>query len=289
MDYKDYYKVLGVERNASAEEIKKAYRKLAIKYHPDKNQGNKAAEEKFKEINEANDILSDKEKRAKYDEMGENWQQYQQQGYQGFNGGGAQAADFSDFFESIFGSQGGGGRRRSRAMKGQDLEAQLTLTLEEAYAGTTRQLSVGDEKLQIKIKPGVNEGQILRLREKGGMGSGGGPRGDIFITLHISKSSQFERKEDNIHCTLPIDLYTCILGGKATLHTLKGSMKITIQKATENDAVLRLKGLGMPKFNHEGVFGDLYVKIKVVLPKNLSDKEIELFKELQALNTHNTN
>ncbi len=313
MDFKDYYKLLGLEKGATAEEIKKAYRKLAIKYHPDKNPGNKAAEEKFKEINEANDVLSDPEKKKKYDELGSDWQRYQQQGgsNQGFDwsqyqnqsgqryrqgsaseqfGNEGQFGDegqFSDFFESLFGGNFGGGFRGSRAKagssKGQDFQADLELSLEEAYGGTTRQLDTGSEKLEIKIKPGVREGQVLRLKEKGGKPRGTGKRGDVFITVHIPVHPLFDRTEDDLHCSVPVELYTCLLGGKALVRTLKGTIRIDIPKGSENGKSIRLKGMGMPRFGKEKEFGDLYGKIKVVLPKDLNPKEIELFTELQKI------
>lgn len=304
MNYKDYYKILGLTKSASREEIKKAFRKLAVKYHPDKNPGNKTAEEKFKEINEANEVLGDPEKRKKYDELGENWQQYQQQGnpqqeydwsqwqqqqggrqYQGgssFEGGG----DFSDFFESVFGDRFGG---RSRgAQKGNDYSAEVQLSLEEAYNGTARLLEVNGEKLQMKFKPGVKEGQALRIRGKGGAGSNNGARGDIYVTVHVAEHPHFERKENDLYCEAPVDLYTLILGGKATIHTMKGMIKIDIPKESENGKMLRLKGMGMPVFGKENSFGDLYAKVKAVLPKNLSAEETELFQQLKNKNHEET-
>ncbi|HET8964211.1 MAG TPA: DnaJ domain-containing protein, partial [Chitinophagales bacterium] len=220
MEFKDYYKILGVSKTASTEEIKKAYRKLAVKYHPDKNQGNKAAEEKFKEANEANDVLSDPEKRKKYDELGENWKYYQSGGTppnQGFRGGRQQyqysgAADdfdsgnFSDFFESIFGNRFGGKTRGPS--KGEDYQANVTLSLEEAYWGTARLLEVNGEKLQMKFKPGTADGQTLRIRGKGGPAGKGGQRGDIYVNVHISSHPDFERKENDLYCDIPVDLYT---------------------------------------------------------------------------------
>jgi curved DNA-binding protein len=303
MDYKDYYKILGIPKSASADEVKKAFRKLAVKYHPDKNK-NKAAEEKFKEANEANEVLSDPEKRKKYDELGENWQNYQQRGnqnpggfdwskYQNAQGGRrtynsgndtfGDEGDFSSFFESIFGGSGRSGGRTRAAQKGEDYQTESEITLEEAYTGTHRQLDVHDEKLQMTYKPGVKEGQVLRLKAKGGHGHNGGPRGDIYITIHVSRHAQYERKGDDLYCDAPVDLYTAILGGKPTIHTLKGAIKIDIPKETDNGKVLRLKNLGMPKFGKTDEFGDLYVKVVVVLPKNLSEKEIALFKELAQL------
>ncbi|MCW3105027.1 MAG: DnaJ-class molecular chaperone with C-terminal Zn finger domain [Bacteroidetes bacterium] len=297
MNYKDYYKILGLTKAATQEEIKKAFRKLAVKYHPDKNPGNKAAEEKFKEISEAHEVLGDPEKRKKYDELGENWQQYQgnaqqengrgqrQRQRQYSESGSFEGGDFSDFFESVFGSSFGGGSRG--AQKGSDYSAEVQLSLEEAYNGTSRLLEVDGEKLQMKFKPGVKEGQSLRIRGKGGPGSNKGARGDIYVTVHVSEHPHFERKENDLHCEAPVDVYTLILGGKATIHTMKGMIKIDIPKETENGKVLRLKGMGMPVFGKDE-FGDLYVKMKALLPKNLSAEEIELFQQLKNKNHEET-
>jgi curved DNA-binding protein len=290
MEFKDYYKILGVNKTATTEEIKKAYRKLAVKYHPDKNQGNKAAEEKFKEANEANDVLSDPEKRKKYDELGENWKYYQGGGNPppnyGFTGGNRQQynsreADgdsFSDFFESIFGNRFGGSRGPS---KGDDYQTNVTISLEEAYMGTARLLEVNGEKLQMKFKPGTADEQNLRIKGKGGPGGKGGERGDIYVTVHISQHHYFERKGDDLYCDITVDLYTAVLGGKTTVNTLKGPIQITIPKETENGKVLRLKGLGMPKYGSTSDFGDIYAKVKLTLPKNLTKEEIELFQQLK--------
>jgi curved DNA-binding protein len=304
MNFKDYYKILGIERTASADDIRKAYRKLAVKYHPDKNQDNKAAEEKFKEINEANEVLGDPAKRKKYDELGENWQHSQQRGeasqdfdwskYRNTGTGRRQYTNtsgddmfggegqFSDFFENIFGGSGYSGKNKGPS-KGHNYEAELQLSLEEAYSGTSRLLELETEKLQVKIKPGVKEGQVLRLKEKGGPGAGGAKRGDIYITVHVTPHPHYERKENDVYSDVPVDLYTCVLGGKSLIRTLKGAIKIDIPKETENGKTLRLKGLGMPVFDKPGEFGDMYAKVKILLPKDLSEKEIQLFKELENI------
>jgi len=306
MEFKDYYKILGVERNASADEIKKAYRKLAIKFHPDKNAGNKEAEEKFKGINEANEVLSDPEKRKKYDELGSNYKNYQQgggraedfdwskwQGQQGGRGGYQTyssegedmfgGGDFSDFFESVFGGSGFRQSSTKRPRKGGDYRADTNITLEEAYNGTNRRLNVNGSVLQINIKPGVKDGQTLRLKDKGAPGASGGPAGDIYITLHIEENPRYRRDGNDLYCDAPVDLYTAVLGGKQVIQTLKGEIRIEIPKETENGKVLRLKGMGMPVFGKTGEYGDLYAKINVTTPKNLSPKEIDLFKELSAI------
>lgn len=293
MEFKDYYKILGVTKNASQDEIKKAYRKLAVKYHPDKNPNDKTIEEKFKEINEANEVLSNVEKRKKYDEVGENWKYYQQQGMSeadfnwsktdsggSHNGGQFDESNFADFFESVF---GGRFNQRQKTFRGSDYKAELHLTLEEAYEGSTQKMQVGDQLLHIKIRPGIKDGQILRMKGKGGKGSAPGQEGDIYITVHIMDHDFFTRKDNDLYCTVNVDLYTAILGGQAVVKTLRNPTKVTIGKETDNGKVLRLKGMGMPIYNTTDQFGDLYVKVQVKLPKNLSAKEIDLFKELLSL------
>ena len=305
MDFKDYYKILGVPEKASADEIKKAYRKLAIKHHPDKNQGDKKAEEKFKELNEANEVLSDPEKRKKYDELAENLKYHKNTGngnenfdwskWSGQQGGGFgnsrrssfnEAEGFSDFFESIFGSRFGGGQNVQ--MKGQDYQAEIEVSLEEVYHGSTRRIQVNGQTLQIKIKPGVKNGQVLRLKGKGEKSRNGGLQGDLLLTVIIAKHPHYEEKGYDLYCNIPVNLYTAILGGKQIIRTLKGNIRIDIPKATENGLVLRLKGLGMPKFEKTDEYGDLYAKVDIVLPKNLTEKEITLFKELEALRKSET-
>ncbi|HEV7231652.1 MAG TPA: J domain-containing protein [Bacteroidia bacterium] len=304
MDFKDYYQIIGVSKTASADEIKKAYRKLAVKYHPDKNPGNKNAEEKFKEISEAWQVLQDSEKRAKYDELGSNWQQYQQgpqsdqqfdwskwnaqhgggSSFSGFEQGGE--SDFSDFFESLFNggsSRKNGGNRSKRPMAGEDYGAEIEIPLEDAFAGTKRQLDVHGTILQMSIGKGVKEGQVLRLKGKGGKGRNGGTDGNILLTVHIQPHEHFSVSGTDLKCEAPVDLYTLILGGKALIRTLKGSIRIDIPAETENGKVLRLKGMGMPVFgSQKGEAGDLFVKVKALLPKNLSDKEKEMFRSLSV-------
>ncbi|MEP7168311.1 MAG: J domain-containing protein [Bacteroidota bacterium] len=309
MDYKDYYKILGVNKNASADEIKKAYRKLAVKYHPDKNPNNKQAEEKFKEMNEANEVLSDPEKRKKYDTLGENykkyertggkpndfdWSQFTQQQSRGSKNYESEtefefgSTGFSDFFEQFFGgsfgkSAGSGRSNVGRASRGADYRLDINITLEEAYSGTVRQFETDGEKLQIKLKPGTYNSQQLRIKGKGGRGNNSAQRGDILAFISVTQHPHFERKGDDLHCEIPVELYTAILGGKAAIRTLKGLIKVDIAKESDNGSVLRLKGMGMPKYDKPEMFGDLYAKIKIIMPKNISSKETELFKQLAVL------
>ena len=297
MEYKDYYKVLGVDRSAKQDEIKKAYRKLAVKYHPDKNPGDKAAEEKFKEISEAYQVLGNEESRKKYDELGANWKQYENmnyggQGFQGFEGfQGFGDSGFSDFFDAFFGGNGGGfdfenisfgssgGRRsRTRAMKGQDMTASIDLTLREAYNGSQRIINIGNETIKISIKPGVKSGQTLRVKGKGGKGVNGGENGDLMLKINIMQDPVYQRDGDDLTRTVNIDVYTAILGGKIEIDTMKGNVSVPIKPQTQNNSMLRLKGLGMPHYGKEGA-GALLLKIQIVLPNHFSDKELEFIKK----------
>lgn len=310
MEYKDYYKTLGVDKKASQEEIKKAYRKLAIKYHPDKNQGDKAAEEKFKEIGEANEVLSDPEKRKLYDELGSNWKQYQQAGYnpgagrrkqyqesQGgqyytfegdpsdFFGG---SSDFSDFFKSFFGSRTGraGGYSGSQGFggsnantPGSDLSGEIDISLQEAFAGTERILDTGTKKIKVKIKPGAYDGLKLRVKGKGEKGRGG-QDGNLYLTIKVQTNSIYKRKGNDLYMEVPVDLFTALLGGKQEVQTLSGKVNVTIAEGTQNGKQLRLKGKGMPVYG-KNKNGDLYVKLVVKLPEKLNARQKELVKELR--------
>ena len=297
MEYKDYYKILGVDKKASQDDVKKAYRKLAVKFHPDKNPGDKKAEEKFKEINEANDVLSDPAKRKKYDDLGENWQS-QSQGFPNDFGqqsrrrqGGQQfysseESQFSDFFESVFGRGAGGGfggssKQRGRMQRqGEDHQAETTITLEEAFNGTSRQVNLANQTLNLKLKPGIADGQILRMKEKGGPGMNGGPNGDLFITIHIQKHPRFERKGDDLYFDQPLDAYTAILGGKLAVQTIDKTIKINIPEGTDSDKVFRLKEMGMPEYSNPKQRGDSYVSVHIVVPKNLSSEDKEILAKL---------
>lgn len=304
MDYKDYYKILGVEKDASDEEIKKAYRKLAVKYHPDKNQGNKKAEEKFKEINEANEVLGDVAKRKQYDEVGENWKYYEQQ--QGTNHGNAHrrgtragrpdfgdfrkedfegSGQFSDFFESLF---GGGARGNTESFsrgsfRGEDLEAEMEITLEEAFHGVTKQITLNGQKLNLKLKPGIREGQSLRMKGKGNAGINNGPNGDLIITMHVAKHPRFEVKGNDLYFDHYIDMYTATLGGKISIETMGRPVQMNIPAGTDSNKTFRLKGMGMPHYNSPEVSGDAFVRIHIKVPKNLSQQERDLLHRLAEL------
>jgi curved DNA-binding protein len=300
---KDFYSILGVNKNASDDEIKKAYRKLAVKYHPDKNQGNREAEEKFKEINEAYEVLSNAEKRKKYDRYGANWNQFagNQQGphqyesngpggqsyyYEGdpseFFGGGS---DFSDLFGSYFNQQGGGkagtGSRNKRRYKGQDYQSEISVSLEEAWHGTTRIITLNDKKLRIKLKPGVYSGLIIRLPGKGAPGINEGPAGDLYITILVLPHTLYQREGDHIRQIVPVDVFTAVLGGEREVMTLSGQLKIKIPPGTQPGKMLRIKGKGMPVYDHPGQYGDLLLEIQVQIPDNLNDQQKELFRQLQ--------
>lgn len=305
MDYKDYYKILGVSKTASQDEIKKAYRKLAVKYHPDKNSGDKVAENKFKEANEANEVLSKPDKRKQYDELGENWQSYQQAGGYANQGGGRPnggrrssggtggfstedfygggSGQFSDFFENIFGGGTQGGRSSRRAATGEDLQAEMHITLEEAFHGASRQVTIGDSKVNMKLKPGVSEGQILRLKGKGEAGRYGGSNGDLLISLHVLPSNKFERKENDLYFDQLIDIYTAVLGGKIAVQGIDKTVNMTIPAGTDSNKTFRLKGLGMPFYKDPEQKGDAYVRVVIQTPKTLSTQERDLFEQLAKL------
>ncbi len=315
MDYKDYYQTLGVEPNAPAEQIKKAYRKLARQHHPDLNPSDAAAEQKFKDANEANEVLSDPEKRQKYDQLRADYQRYQQAGgagsgrgagagADGFDwrqyappgagggfGGGSSTfeddGDFSDFFGSLFGGMGGGAGagsgRTARPGAGADYQAELELTLAEAYQGGPRTITVQGRNLRLTIRPGVADGQTIRLRGQGGPGRHGGPAGSLLITLRLAPDPRFARTGDDLTQDVPVPLYRAVLGGEQTVDTLGGPVKITLQPETTNGSRLRLRGKGFPVYGETGKFGDLYLRLTAELPTRLSDEERQLFQQLAQL------
>ncbi len=311
MEFKDYYKILGLEKGADVNAVKKAYRKLAAKYHPDKNPGKKAAEDKFKEINEANEVLSDPEKRKRYDELGSAWNQPggpQQGGFGGFEGfsrgggrGQGQAysqedlsemfggAGGADFFETFFGGGGLGGRgagARGRfsgarmARAGGDYQADVEVTLEEAYHGAKKIIELNGKKLRLQFKPGIAEGKVIKLAGKGGQGQNGGPDGDFYLRIHVAPHPDFERRGDDLHMTLPLEAQDAVLGKQAEIRTFKGSVKLRIPPLTDNGKSFRLKGQGMPAYDKTGEFGDMYVTVSLRLPSGLTPEETELFRKL---------
>jgi curved DNA-binding protein len=313
MDFVDYYKTLGVAKNASAEDIKKAYRKLARKYHPDVNPNDKEAHKKFQQINEAHEVLSDSEKRKKYDQYGENWKhadqyeqarQQQQQaggGFGGFGGGGfggggfgnfgggeytysgGEEGGFSDFFESLF---GGARSRRSQAKyRGQDYNAELQLSLMDAYTTHKQTLTINGKNVRITIPAGVENGQQIKLKGYGSPGANGGPNGDLFITFVITNNTGFRREGNDLYKTEDIDLYTALLGGEKTIDTLGGKIKLKVSPETQNGTKIRLKGKGFPVYKKEGEFGDLYITWDVKLPTNLTQKQKDLLTELSKLSS----
>lgn len=298
MAFIDYYKTLGVDKKATEAEIKKAYRKLARKHHPDLNPNDVSAEKKFKEINEANEVLSHAENRKKYDEYGENWQhaeQYekakQEQGFQsgrqqaGFGGdgfgGGFGGGDYSDFFQSMFGGRAGSGQRnRSNQYKGQDLNAELHLELKEVYSTHKRSLTINGKNIRITIPAGIENGQQIKISGMGAEGSSGGPKGDLYITFTINNQSDFKLDHHNLYANVPLDLFTAVLGGEITTDTFDGKVKLNVKPGTQNGTQIKLKGKGFPIYKKEGESGDLYLTYTIKIPTNLSDKEIELFSEL---------
>ena len=299
MEFTDYYATMNIPKTASQPEIKKAFRKLAVQYHPDKNAGNKVAEEKFKRISEANEVLSNPEKRKKYDELGENWKQHEQNGQQfrnqrtqqqanqqsNQNGGSAgNESYFSDFFEQFFSSntQHNRGQEFSgRNNAGSDYETEMNITLEEAYEGTNRIIQLEHEKVRITTKPGSFNDQKLRIKGKGANGHGPSNRGDLYVHVKVAANKQFDRKGSDLYTTSIIDLSTAVLGGEAIIPTLMGQLKITITAGTQSGKTIRLKGKGMPVYEHPGEFGNLYVLLNVQIPVDLTAHQKSLFDQFK--------
>lgn len=308
MEYKDYYKILGVDRTASEDEIKRAYRKLALQYHPDRNPGDKKAEDKFKEINEAYQVLSDAEKRKRYDQLGESYTRYQQRGGApgGFNwddwatqpgmggrGGNVRVevgdlndlfgGGFSEFFSRIFGGMpdmGTAGRGTVRTQAPQpSYQHELEITLREAYQGTTRLIEVDGRRLDVKIPPGARTGTKVRVAAALDAGTSG-PKGDLYLLIKVLDDPEYSRKGNNLYTEASIDLYTAVLGGEVTVKTLSGNVVLTVPAGTQPGQTFRLTGRGMPKLRDPKSFGDLYVKAKVELPRKLTPKQRELFEKL---------
>jgi len=295
MNYKDYYATLGVKKDASEKDIKQAYRRLARKYHPDVNPGNKEAEEKFKEISEAYEVLGDKEKRSKYDNFGQQWQQAQSAGggygapggsrYDTFGDLGfdlGAAGGFGDFFEMLFGPRGAS--QSNRRARGQDIEAQMDVTLEEAFSGVNKSFTFSVDpseppmRLEVKIPAGVAEGSKIRLAGKGGYGAGG-QRGDLYLIVHMIPNPTFERKGDDLYRDVPVSFSTAALGGEVQVSTLKGLITMRVPPGTQSGQTFRLAGQGMPRLNKQDK-GDLYARMKITVPKTLTPKQKELMEEL---------
>lgn len=340
MEYKNYYDILGVSRDASQDEIKKAYRKKAAKHHPDKNPDDPSAEERFKEIGEAYEVLKDPEKRKLYDKVGKDWKKYQraggsaddfnwsqyarggQGGQGGFGGqqsyrvnfdvndifggstgrrGGGQGggSPFSSFFETLFGGAGpfggaqrqqarGGAQTRSGARArspetGKDINVEVTIPLKQAYKGTSRTLRVGDEKMKVKIPPGIEDGQRLKLKGKGANNRRGGPRGNLYLKVNVDMPDAYDRKGSDLYYDHPVDLYTAVLGGSTTVPTMDGRAKLNIPAGTSSGKLFRLKGMGMPRFRSPSEKGDLFVRLQIETPDDLSDREKKLFRELAGM------
>jgi curved DNA-binding protein len=293
MAFIDYYKILGISKAATDKQIKTAYRKLARKYHPDLNPENKEAESKFKEINEANEVLSDSENRKKYDKYGKDWKHgeenekarqqqrsHRQSGQQDFSND-----EYSDFFESMFGGRKSSYTKgRSPKFKGQDYNAELQLNLKDVYTTQKQVLTVNGKKIRLTIPAGIENGQVIKIKEKGGLGINGGPNGDLFIKFTIDNHTQFKREGNNLYLNIDLDLYTSILGGEIKADTFNGKVKLNIKPETKNESKVKLKGKGFPIYKKEGEFGDLIITYHIQIPTNLNEKEIELFKELQKIN-----
>jgi curved DNA-binding protein len=296
MAFIDYYEILGIKKNATADDIKKAYRKLARKHHPDLNPNDKEANKKFQQLNEANEVLSDPEKRKKYDQYGKDWQHAdqfenakQQSGgtHRSYTDGGQDSDfgddDFSSFFHSMFGGQGGGGSRRQAKYRGQDYNSALKLSLRDSYTKHQQTLVVNGKNIRITIPAGVENGQIIKLKGYGAPGGNGGPAGDLYLTFSIENEASLKRAGNDLFMNVDIDLYTAVLGGEVTIDTLSGKLKLKVSPGTQNATQVRLKGKGFPVYKTEGQFGDLYVVFNVKLPVNLTEKQKELFTQLAAL------
>lgn len=301
MAYIDYYQVLGVDKTASQEDIRKAYKKLARKHHPDLNPDDPEAHRRFQEVNEANEVLGDPEKRKKYDQYGEQWkhadefekqkQSYGAQAGGGYADGGAywsssgDAGEFSDFFESMFGSRrSGGGGRANYAFRGQDYTAELHLSLMDAAKTHKQLLTVNGKNLRITVPAGVADGQTIKLKGQGGEGTNGGPAGDLYITFVIAEDPRFKRVGDDLYVSVDIDLYTAVLGGEQVVETMDGKVKLKVAPGTQYNTKVRLKGKGFPLYKKEDRFGDLIVSFRVQIPTELNERQQELFRELAAMN-----
>jgi curved DNA-binding protein len=300
MAFIDYYKILGVNKSASEKEIKSAYRKLARKHHPDLNPNNAEAEKQFKQLNEANEVLSDPEKRKKYDKYGENWQHseaYEQQARQqsqqrNYGGGGGQqdfggfdfgggGGDFSDFFNSMFGGgPAGGSSGRSQRYRGQDMNAELQLNLRDILESKKQTITVNGKNIRLTIPAGIENGQTIKIKGHGGAGSNGAPAGDLYIKFAIPEDAEFKRVGNDLYRNISLDLYTAVLGGEITADTLTGKVKLKVQAGTQPGTKVKLKGKGLPVYKKDNQSGDLYLTYNIQIPTNLNPKQKELFEEL---------
>lgn len=295
MAFIDYYQILGLQKNATPEQIKKAYRKLARKHHPDLNPNNEEAANKFKELNEANEVLSDPEKRAKYDKYGEHWEhgeEYerarQQQNSQSYDFSGYGSEGFNDFdgFSDLFGSMfGKEGRSRTNGYKGNDVNASLTLNITDILVSQKQTLTVNGKNIRLTIPAGVENGQTIKIKGHGEKGYNNGPNGDLYITFNIQNNTAFDIEGANLYKTVQIDLYDAILGGEITIDTLNGKVKVPIKEGTENNKKVKLKGKGLPLYKKEDQFGDLFITFTIQTPTNLSPEEKELFEKLRSIKT----
>lgn len=296
MAYIDYYKVLGIDKTATEAEIKKAYRKLARKYHPDVNPGDTEAEEKFKQLNEANEVLGNLENRKKYDKYGKDWQHadayenaerqqraYSNQGGRSQYSGGYSQNDFSDFFGSMFGGSGGAGNPSQ--FRGQDFNATLQLNLDEVYKTEKRTITINGKNIRLTIPAGVENGQIIKIKGYGGEGINGGPKGDLLLQFSIANNSDFKRDKANLYKTVDLDLYTAILGGELIVETFDGKVKLKVAAGTQSGAQVKLKGKGFPVYKKENQYGDLFITYAVKVPTDLSEREKELFEELSKIHS----
>lgn len=295
MEFIDYYKILGLSKEATADDIKKAYRKLARKLHPDINPNDKAAHVKFQQLNEANEVLSNPEKRKKYDKYGKDWergeeyekyqQQQQQHGsagqQQAYSEGNYEGEDFSEFFSSMFGNQGGGSRRSQVKYRGQDIQGQVQINIKEAASTHKKEFSVNGKNIRITVPAGIEDQQTIKISGFGGPGVNNGPNGDLFITFSIHNNTPFKRVGNDLYFTQDLDLYTAVLGGEIMVSDFnQAKLKLKVVPGTQNGTKVRLKGKGFPVYKKEGEFGDLYVTYAIAIPTQLSDQEKKLFTEL---------
>lgn len=296
MEFVDYYKILDVPKNASDSDIKKAFRKLARKYHPDLNANDQTAKKKFQQINEANEVLSDPEKRKKYDSYGKDWKhaeefqkaRRQQETYGGYSGRGRSEGsfsenDFSEFFESMFGGGQTGRWGNPVKFNGQDFNAELHLDLKDIYKTHKQTITVNGKSIRLTIPAGVENGQILKIPGHGGEGMNGGTNGDLYITFIISNTTTFKREGNDLHTEIDLDVYTAVLGGEVLVETFDGKVKLKVKPETQNGTKVKLKGKGFPIYKREAEYGDLFITYQIIIPTDITEKEKELFKELSEL------